>query len=491
MLLLKLESGSSVPAYLQIRDRIVEMIDDGTLQPGDRLPPTRELAVATGVHRSTVVRAYEEVRALGCLESRAGSYTTVRRRARPPGRDAAATNGIDRIDWDGLIGDRKIIDAEAATSWTSAGVGDRAIDFERLAADPSLAPTDDLRRCIKAAMIHRGAETLDYAEPAGSSSFRETVSRRLRAHGVAVCRDEILITNGAQQGLDLVLRLLVGAGDRVAVEAPTYAMFHPLLRLHGGEPVEVAMTGGGMDLDCLERVMEKTALKLVYTMPNFHNPTGVTTGQPHRERLLELCESRRVPILEDGFEEEMKYFGRAVLPIKSMDRQGLVVYVGSFSKVVFPGLRVGWIAAPAGLVARLTGIQHATCLATDSLAQAAADLFSRRGEFEIYLRRIHRVYRRRMGLMLDGLARLLPAGVEWSKPAGGYTIWLTLPQPVDEEPRLCGELRRAGVKVASGRRFFAAPPSRAHLRLSIACVDEGLIEEGCRRLGSVLAAALS
>jgi DNA-binding transcriptional MocR family regulator len=491
MLLLKLDFKSPSPAYLQIRDRIVALIDDGSLQPGDRLPPTRELAAATGVHRSTVVRAYEEIRALGYLESRAGSYTTVRRRARPPGAEIAATIGAETFDWDHLIGDRIIASAEPGPPWSSTGYGEQAVDFERLAADPSLAPTGDLRRCLRGAMIDRGAETLDYADPAGLRSLRETVSRRLRAHGVAVGRDEILITNGAQQGLDLVLRLLVRAGDRVAVEAPTYGMFHPLLRLHGGEPVEVAMADDGMDLDALENAMNRSALQLVYTMPNFHNPTGVTTDQAHRERLLGLCESHRVPIIEDGFEEEMKYFGRAVLPIKSMDTNGLVVYVGSFSKVVFPGLRVGWIAAPSAFVARLTSIQHATCLATGSLTQAAADLFSRSGGFEVYLRRIHRVYRRRMQLMLDGLSRHLPAGVGWSKPVGGYTIWLTLPQPADEEPKICDELQNAGVRVAPGRRFFAVSPSRAHLRLSIACVDEGLIEEGCRRLGAVLVAAMS
>jgi len=486
MLLLELDPESPIPAYLQIRDRIVAMIDDGTLQPGDRLPPTRELASSTGVHRSTVVRAFEETRALGYLESRPGSYTTVRRRVRPPAVSQRMAGGPTLIDWNTRGGDSADGVTDLDRPWTLARSDSWAIDFERLAADPNLAPADDLRRCVKSTLINCGAEVLDYADPAGWRPLRETVSRRLRAHGVSVGCDEILITNGAQQALDLVLRLITRAGDRVVVEAPTYGMFHPLLRLHGIEPIEVAMKHDGMDLDGLVEVLDIETPKLLYTMPNFHNPTGVTTGQAHRERLLELCESHRVPIVEDGFEEEMKYFGRAVLPIKSMDSFGLVLYVGSFSKVVFPGLRVGWIAAPPEVVSRLTGIQHASCLAANTLAQATADRFSRRGKFEVYLRRIHRVYRRRMQTMLDALGRHLPADIEWSKPVGGYTLWLTLPHPVDAEPKVCDNLRNAGVSVMPGRGFYADPPSRAHLRLSIACVDEKQIEEGCRRLGATL-----
>jgi DNA-binding transcriptional MocR family regulator len=487
MLLIELDSKSPVPAYLQIRDRIVALIEDGALCPGDRLPPSRELASTAGVHRSTVVRAFEEIRALGYLESRPGSYTTVRRRARPPAVVRSEGPSPSSIDWPVRAHDPIGVIAGAYRPRVQTADGAEVIDFERLAADPNLAPEEDLRRSVSKTMIGCGAEALDYAEPAGWRPLRETVSRRLRAHGVAVGCDEILITNGAQQALDLVLRLLTRAGDRVVVEAPTYGMFHPLLRLHGVEPVEVSMTREGMDLDQLERVLGGGRPALLYTMPNFHNPTGVTTDQAHRERLLRLCESSRVPVVEDGFEEEMKYFGRAVLPIKSMDALGLVLYVGSFSKVVFPGLRVGWVAAPSEVVSRLARVQHASCLAANTLAQAVADRFSRRGEFERYLRRIHRVYRRRMQLMVDGLDRHLPPGVEWWRPAGGYTLWMTLPEPVDAEPELCEAIGNAGVRVAPGRVFYAAPPDRAHLRLSIACVGEDRIEEGCRRLGGALA----
>jgi DNA-binding transcriptional MocR family regulator len=487
VLLIELDRRSPTPAYRQIRDRIVALVDDGTLGAGDRLPPTRVLAETVGVHRSTVVRAYDEIRALGYLDSRPGSYTTIRRRARPPATSIGAVPEHEPIiDWAGAArlstGGRHL---RSIADPSSTG-GDELIDLERLAADPALAPAESLRSCLRHVMTSFGSEVLDYADPAGWPPLRTAIAARLRSHGIAVADDELLVTNGAQGAIDLVLRLLVRPGDAVAVEAPTYGMLHPLLSLHGVRPVEIPMTDDGIDLDRLEHALVRDSPPLVYTMPNFHNPTGITTDQMHRERLLELCERHRTPILEDGFEEEMKYFGRAVLPVKSIDRHGIVLYVGTFSKVVFPGFRVGWIAASREAIVRLTAIQHASNLAATTVAQAAAERFCRRGEFELYLRRIHRVYRRRMQAMLDGLEHHMPSGVRWTRPVGGYTLWLTLAEPVEAEDHLVRELLEAGVRVAPGRAFFDEPPHLAHLRLCIACVDEKRIEEGCRRLGAVM-----
>lgn len=512
MLLLTIDRGDPLPLALQIRDRLAAMVEAGVLRAGERLPPTRTLAAMVGVHRSTVVRAYDELRALGYLESRAGSYSTVRRRVRPP----AAANGAPgptrsvlapgRVNWAAAAspGARavhrlsapsaappSICDPAAPPSFcdpagANPAAGQAPIDFERLAADPSLAPGGEIRRCLRQVLVRQGGAALDYADSAGWTPLREAIARRMCAHGVAVDAAGILVTGGAQQGLDLALRLLTRPGDEVAVEAPTYGMAHALLRLHQVRPLEVPMRATGMDLEVLAHLLRTRQPRLLYTMPNFHNPTGVTTGQPHRERLLAMCEHYRVPIVEDGFEEEMKYFGQAVLPVKSMDARGVVIYVGTFSKVVFPGLRIGWIAAPVEAIARLASVQNAACLSGNTLAQAAVARFCGGGGFEQHLRRVHRVYRRRMQAMLSGLDEHLPPAVARTRPDGGYTLWLTLPGKAADEPGICDRIARQGVKVAPGRRFYARPPAEPHLRLSIACVDEETIREGCRRLGRAL-----
>jgi GntR family transcriptional regulator/MocR family aminotransferase len=233
-------------------------------------------------------------------------------------------------------------------------------------------------------------------------------------------------------------------------------------------------------------VLERQRPILVYTIPNFHNPTGITTSQAHRERLLALCVKHRVPIVEDGFDEEMKYFGMAVLPIKSIDSQGVVLYLGTFSKVVSPGVRIGWIAAHRAAIDRLLVIQRASSLAGNTVAQAALARFCGTGLYEAYLRRVHKVYRKRMQLLLQGLRDHLPEGVEWTQPTGGYTLWLRVPGAAAGEAVLCERFDREGVHLTAGSLFFARPQADAHFRISIACADESEILEGCRRLARAL-----
>ncbi|MDJ0761450.1 MAG: PLP-dependent aminotransferase family protein [Myxococcota bacterium] len=491
MLLISLDKSSAVPIYRQICDRIAVLVEEGSLRPGEHLPPTRALAGALDVHRSTIVRAYDELRALGYLESTSGAYTTVRRRARPPLTALGQRANSDQtlVDWDALTTSLVHGAHEHAGVCGPAHktIGAGMIDLDRLSADPSMAPDDELKHCLKSILSRDAKTVLDYTDPAGWPALRETISQRLRAHGMAVSPQEVLVTNGAQQALDLILRMLTRPGDRVVVEAPTYGMAHTLLRLHGVRPIEIPLLNDGMDLDRLRKCLGTKKPKLVYTMPNFHNPAGVTTDQPHRERLLDLVESAQIPLVEDGFEEELKYWGQAVLPIKSMDAGGVVLYIGTFSKVVFAGLRVGWIAAPRRAIKHLTLIQHATCLAGNTMVQAALARFCRSGGFESYLRRAHRVYRSRMAVMLRSLKTHMPPSVQWTKPTGGCTVWLTVPKTLGDEAFLIKALRQAGVLVAPGRRYFARKRPEPHLRLSIACAREEEIEMGCRRIGRTLA----
>ena len=456
MLLMGLDRTSAVPVYRQIYQRVARLVDDGTLQPGSRLPASRNLADTLGVNRSTVVRAYQELWALGYLESRPGSYSTVRQRMKPQGGDETPRSGL--IDWErhsapparAVHGELQRLTAQRTRPTA------RAVNFATLAADRMLSPVDDFRRAVRQALLADGRDLLDYGDPAGYRPLRETIAQRLRVHGVTVSADEVLITSGSQHGIDLVLRLLAGPGSEVIVEAPTYALAIPLFRLHNVRVREVPMRSDGMDLDVLERALASNRPALVYTMPNFQNPTGVTTSHAHRERLLALCEARRVPILEDGFEEELKYFGKCVLPLKSMDTGGIVIYAGTFSKVVFPGLRIGWLAADRECIERLLAISRFTVLSPNVVSQAAVHRFCAGGAYEDHLRRVHRAYRRRMATLLTGLRRHLPAaGVRWTQPVGGYTLMLWVDTAM-REAELDDRLGRAGVLLVPGSSFFVS-----------------------------------
>jgi len=499
MMMLTVERHSATPVYRQILDHVVKLVDTGSLAAGDRLPPTRSLARTIGVHRSTVLRAYEELWAMGYIESRPGSYSTVRLH-RPRRSAAAAPAAPGPVDWKAATtpAARTVTTQVARRDLrlhgsvdTSAGM----IDLSRLAADHDLTPHEDLRRCLKAALAEDGKGLLDYGDPAGFGPLRATVARRLRVHGVEVSTDEVVVTAGAQAAIDLLLRALATPGDRIAAESPTYMSALPLFRLHGLDVRPIPVRDDGMDLDVLESTLAASRVTTVYTIPNFQNPTGVTTSQSHRERLLALCEQCRVPIIEDGFEEELKYFGKAVLPIKAIDSRGIVAYVGTFSKVVFPGLRVGWLAAPPLLAETVCALQRVTSVAGNTLSQAAIHRFCETGLYETHLRRIHKAYRRRMATMLESLANHLPAvHVEWTRPQGGYTLWLRITHPRYEAPEAEASLHArflsAGVKLSPGSLFFSDAPATPQFRLSVACLTEPEIREACRRLGSAIEAAL-
>ncbi len=488
MLLLKLDRQGPEPLFRQLIARVVQLADEGSLRPGDRLPPSRRLAEDLGVHRSTVVRAYRELRALGYLEARPGGYSTVRRRARPP-----ATHGVEHEGAESALDLQALLTpgARGAMRDLPFSVGPRddppaIIDLSRITADPRLAPVDDLRHHLQRAMGREGGALLEYGSGLGHPPLRDFLATRMRAHGIAVGPDDVLVTHGAQQGLDLVLRMLVRPGHAVVVERPSYAKAHALLRLHGARAVEVAMGPEGMDLDALEGVLAKERPALVYTMPTFHNPTGITTSQAHRERLLGLCEVAGVPIVEDGFEDEMKYLGQAAMPIKSMDSRGVVIYLGTFSKVVFPGLRLGWLAPPPGFVAPLASLHRATSLAGTTLVQAAMARFCASGDFEAHLRRIHRVYRRRMRALLRGLHEHLPDAVDWHRPRGGFATLLRVRGCAVDEPSLVERLLAVGVRVEPGASYVSVPQADPHLRVSTAVEPEDRIAEACLRLGTVI-----
>ncbi|HHS12176.1 MAG TPA: PLP-dependent aminotransferase family protein [bacterium] len=483
MLLLHLDTRSKIPLYRQISNQIQTLVDEGTLRPGDRLPPTRVLADTLSVHRSTVTRAYEELWAMGYIQSRPGSYSTVRRRKQiaPPGPHKG------RIPWSSASTPAARRAYESIREETAPGTpGGNLIDMARFDLDCRLFPHELFRRCLNRAMS-QGPFLLNYGDPQGFLPLRDDIAQRLRIHGILISRDEILITNGSQNAFELIVRMLAMPQKPVIVESPTYSLILPVLDAYDIQVVPVAMTRQGMDLDQLASALKTQKISFVYTMPNFQNPTGITTDQNHRENLLSLCESHGVPLIEDAFEEEMKYFGRVPLPIKSMDKNHVVLYVGTFSKVLFPGLRLGWIAADQECIRRLLAIKRFSDLSTNTITQAALHDFCRFGHFEQHVHRIHRTYRKRMQCALRALETCMPKGVRWTRPSGGYLIWVQWNGCMKSDCGLEGFLLRRGIRIAMGEKFFPQQEEKRNgFRLSISSLNEEEIETGIRRLGKAM-----
>jgi DNA-binding transcriptional MocR family regulator len=304
----------------------------------------------------------------------------------------------------------------------------------------------------------------------------------MRRAGMHLDADDILVVNGAQQGLDLVCRALLDPGDAVAVEAPTYANLLPVLRLHRAEILGIPMTGAGLDLDRLEVILRTRRVKFLYTMPHFQNPTGTTTSLEHRQRLLEITGRHGVIVLEDGYEEDLRWDGDGSPALRALDASGRVCYLGTFSKGLVPGFRIGWLVAERYLLGKLAHLKRTTDYHTSLVLQAALAEFCRRGDYDAHLRRLRRTYRARMIAAAAAFARHMPAGVHWRVPRGGYCLWVEMPASVSVD-ELLARLGRDGVHVTPGRHFFAGEPDCGCFRMSISRTGVEEIETGIAIVG--------
>jgi DNA-binding transcriptional MocR family regulator len=493
MVFLKIDRSAASPVHLQIVRQLRQLIDGGALKAGARLPATRNLAQALGVNRTTVCEAYLELWALGYIESRPGSYTCVRARGRIVQPQDGFRKGI--IPWRQIApraGEKFYERMREFTAKAHPPGSPDDINLSRLDMDNRLFPLEEFRRSFQRVCARDGRSLLNYGDAQGFLPLREYLAERGRIHGLSVTAPEVLITNGSAQAIDLVFRLLAPRGETVAIESPTYANVVQILQYHQCRIMGIPMRNDGMDLEYLRRALARRRPSFVYTMPNFQNPTGVTTSQVHREQLLEICNRHRLPLIEDGFEEEMKYFGKVSLPIKSMDQNQVVVYMGTFSKVLFPGVRIGWIMADADCIRRLLAIKRISDLSTTPLLQAALCDFCRRELFDLHVRRMHRIFRKRMQTALAALSRHLPPDhVSWTEPAGGFLIWVKFRDAHVDEEGFYKSCAREGVRVSPGAFYYPATGGEKSFRISISNLDETEIREGIGRLGRAIKRAVS
>ncbi len=465
------------PVYRQIAAQIRARVESGELSEGDRLPPIRELAGQLGVNRETVSSAYEELAALGVVDAHVGRGTFVRgRRPRPLAPVAPAPAPLSARA-------ERLLQFERAR--VSYGAGRGSIALQKLVPDPRHYPIDAFRRSLARVMTELGGDILGYGDPQGYQGLRALIAESLRANGVVVGPESLVLCQGASQGIALALRLFADSGDAVAVEEPTYQNALGALAALGLRPVAVPMRRGGADLDALDRALARPDVKALYTIPTFHNPMGISTPLEHRRELLALAGRHGKAVIEDAYEMDLRYAGRPVLSLAALDDNGLVVQLLSFSKSLFPGVRIGAIVARGRHVDAVLALRHAADLGGSLPLQAALADFMATGAYERHLASQRRRLRSRRDALVVALARELPEGAWWTEPEGGLQLWLELPAPLDSR-EIHADALRAGVLVAPGFQFHTdGRPSRG-FRLSIGCADEAEIQEGIARLGRVV-----
>jgi len=350
------------------------------------------------------------------------------------------------------------------------------ISFARGVPAPELLPVQDLADCARAAVERDGPTVLNYGPVAGYLPLREWVAER---HGVEPA--QVLVTNGSLQGLSLLAGLLLEPGSRLLVEGPTYDRALHIAARHRAEPVPVPMDDEGLDPDALE-----LPAAFLYTIPTFQNPTGRTLSLERRRRLAELAAGGELLVVEDDPYQLVRFGGETLPTIYELAGGTGVIHSFSFSKIVSPGLRVGYLVATAELIARLDALAVQTYLAPSFLAQATVLEFLRRGLLEPNVERVSAGLRERRDAMLESLERELPEGSSWSRPEGGYFVWLDFPAGTDAVA-LAAQAEQAGVVFVKGTDFFpAGAGGGSSARLAYSFVSPDDVRAGVARLAGLL-----
>jgi 2-aminoadipate transaminase len=492
MLPLHLQPESHIPLYIQLRDQLRSLVHTGDLRPGDRIPASRELAQVLGVHRTTVANAYAELESEGLIQGHVGRGTFIKNdgnglKITPPA--PASMNGHDGLRWELLFADER---SEEILTRLTAEAPDDALSFVMARPADEFFPVEDLQSCVHATLKREGSEILNLGASDGFAPLKEALLDLLKQDGIPAKDENLLVTAGCQQALDLIAKAFVRSGDTVILENPTYpgatAVFAGVHARCLGVPVRTHAEPGstlGIDLEALEMTLAANRVKLLVLTPDFQNPTGVSMTLASRKRVLELAARHQVPIVEDHIYARLNARVERVPSLKQLDRSNLVIHIDSFAKVAFPGLRVGWIVAPPAAIERLRLVKQTTDLHTDQLAQATLAEFLRRGLFQKHLARMRKIYAQRLNAMDAALRKEMPEGVRWLMPEGGMCIWLELPPGYDAS-ELMIHARERGVLFAPGRYFYVSQPMPNTLRLGFASLNEKQIARGVTILAEVL-----
>jgi 2-aminoadipate transaminase len=351
----------------------------------------------------------------------------------------------------------------------------------------STFPVEELKAVALEVLETEGAQALQYSTTEGHLPLREQIARRLRERqGAAVSADEILVTAGSQQGLDLIVKAFLEPGDEVLCESPTYLAFLQAAQVFEPAFVEVPTDRHGMQIEALDALLTRCRRpRLIYVVPDFQNPSGRCWSVERRRALLDVARRHNVPIVEDSPYAEIRFEGEAKPSLKALDTAGQVIQLGTFSKIFCPGLRLAWIAAPVDLLQRFTILKQAADLHTATLNQMLLTAYLERYDINANIERIRALYRRRRDTMIAALERELPAGACFTRPHGGLFIWVELPEPLDARRLLVCCLERE-VAFVPGDCFFPGGGHANTLRLNFSNMSEERIDEGIQRLGQAI-----
>ncbi len=365
--------------------------------------------------------------------------------------------------------------------------------------DTSTFPPELFAKLMTTVAVDSTARALQYGPTEGMAGTVEAIRQVMAAEGTDVDAEDVIVTTGGQQVIDLVCKALLDPGDVVVAEAPTYPGAVPSFGAYEAEVVQIEMDADGMPIDELEATLDRLEAqgrrpKFIYTIPNFQNPGGVTMSLPRRRRLVQVARDRELLVLEDNPYGLLRYEGEALPTLYSLDASSaqrggasdFVIYLGTFSKILSPGLRLGWAVAPGPVLTKLNLGKQGADLCSSPMTQLFVGAYFAQCDWRDYVHTLRDVYRARRDAMLEALAAHFPPEARWTEPEGGMFIWATLPDYIDTTDLLAKALRTESVAFVPGRAAFLDGRGGSSMRLNFSGVDEGSIREGIRRIGKVI-----
>jgi GntR family transcriptional regulator/MocR family aminotransferase len=476
MIGLQIDRTTSEPLYHQVYRQIREMILDGRLPPGSRVPSSRGLAKQAAIGRITVIQAFEQLEAEGFITSRPGSGTFVAQSIDPPEPERAKNAFMpDLSSWGRRI---------AAVEMPSRRDKHRLeIDFGFGRSFPHIFPYDVWRKLLARYLSTDDVMLSRYGSPAGFLPLRQALATYLeRQRGVKCTPDQVVVVSGAQQALDILARLTINRGDQILIETPGYIDAYKLFRAHAASLLPIPVDEDGLPVDQLP---ERQGVRAAFVTPSNQFPRGGYMPLERRLLLLQWARRSGALIIEDDYDSELRYDGRPLSALQGLDDTGHVVYLGTFSKVLFPALRLGYVVLPPALVAPFTGALALIDRGAPTLTQAAVADFIDEGHFERHIRRLRAAYGERRRVLVEALDEHLAGAVTFSRVPAGLHIMIQL-HPACDEAQVIERAAAAAVGVYPGKPYYIQQPAPPAILLGFSGLNTSQIAEGVRRLASVV-----
>lgn len=462
------------PIYVQIENHIINAIDNGELTKGSKLPSTREVSKVLNISRNSVITAYEELEGKGVIFTKRGkgSFVAIEKNKKQE---------YIEFDWNKSINNygSKLEELDIIKKELPYKKG--MISFKSIAPEDSLFNLDDFKRSMLDAWSFEEKNLVNYGYAKGYRPLIEHLKQYMCEKGVSVENKDILITNGFTEAFDIIISSLTEPGDVIITEEPTHNTAIKIMKAHGIKVIQIPMDKDGIIIEELKEAIEKYSPKFVYLIPSYNNPTGIVTKGERRCEIYKILMKNKIPILEDGFNEELLYSSSAVAPIASLQGEGNgVLYIGSLSKILFPGLRIGWILGDENLISTLESVKRGRNIHTSFLDQACFYYYLKSGAFNRYVKNVRKYYKDKYTLVINEVEKNID--YDYITGEGGLHIFIKLRNGINAR-QLLELCYKDGVLFMPGDVFFENGKGQDTIRIGFGRVSDEDIIKGIKIIG--------